>query len=354
MLLIKHTTDACYHVFVETEIVVEIGNSHEGSLGIAKSFIDMLLDIGVQTVKFQMHIPEYESSPEDEFRTKFSLQDNNRFDYWKRVQFSDESWKYISDFCQKNGIEFLCTPFSIEAATKLLNLTNLRRWKVGSGDAMNLPLIEFLSRTRKPLIISTGLVSWAEILELKDMLVDLGSWNQTTLLHCVSEYPTPLERSSLYMIDKLKTLGCKVGLSDHSGKLGPAIKALSMQVDLIEIHMTPNRLFFGPDTSSSLTLEEIKVLIQLRDEFNVMSSAHLTKEQLYDEAFRNRKLFRKAIYWSSNLEAGSVVELSDLSFLKPQLGIDAKLYKDVIGRRIVRNVKKGDLVVGSDLLDENK
>lgn len=339
---------------METEIVVEIGNMHEGSLGIAKSFVDMLAAKGVKFVKFQMHIPEFESSPLDEFRTRFSFQDKSRFDYWKRVQLNDESWRHLSEHCTEVGVEFMCTPFSIEAAQKLIDLTNIKRWKVGSGDAMNLPLIEFLSKTGMPMIISTGLISWHEVLELRKILSNLGVWESTTLLHCVSEYPTALERASLNVLDDLGKLGCKVGLSDHSGKLGPSLMALARGVNLIEVHMTPDRLFFGPDTSSSLDLSQIGLLVGINKQFQILNESFLTKDALFEEAKRNRQLFRKGMYWSRSLKIGDIVTLDDIRFLKPQLGVDAKHYKEFIGRILSRPVAKGDVVEWSQILNEDQ
>ena len=323
---------------MQTEVIVEIGNSHDGSLGIAKSLIDMAKAAGAPIVKFQMHIAEFESSDLDEFRVKFSDQDETRVNYWNRVAFTPEQWQWISNYCDSQDIEFLCTPFSIEAAEILMQVTSIKRWKVGSGDAVNFPLIDYLVSTKLPLIISTGLISWAEITILKDRLLRLGAWSRTTLMHCVSQYPTPLENSGINIISELRKLGCSVGLSDHSGKLSPSLMAISQGISMLEIHLTPHPLFFGPDVSSSLTTEQIKVISDFAHEVEVLNANSRTKDSLFEDASKTRKLFRKGVYWKSDLEAGKTIEYSDLIFLKPSQEIDSFDFEKVVGKVLTRPV----------------
>jgi N-acetylneuraminate synthase len=325
-------------LLVQTEIIVEIGNSHDGSLGIAKSFIDMAKIAGASVVKFQMHLSDYESSDSDDFRIHFSDQDKNRIDYWNRVAFNPEQWRLISNYCDAQDIEFLCTPFSIEAAEILMKMTSIKRWKVGSGDAVNFPLIDFLATTNFPLIISTGLISWKELLILKHRLIKLGAWSRTTLMHCVSQYPTPLESSAMNIIDELLDLGCSVGLSDHSGKLSPSLIAVAHGVPLIEVHLTPHPLFFGPDVTSSLTAEQIGIISEFSKDVEVIKANPRPKSVLFEEAEHTRKLFRKGVYWKSDLEAGKTIEYSDLIFLKPSQEIDSIDFESVVGKVLTRQV----------------
>ena len=127
------------------DLIVEVGNAHEGSLGIATSFVDIVKSTGAKCIKFQMHLPEFESSENEPFRKKFSAQDKTRVDYWNRVGFSFEEWKYLLSYTKGADLEFLCTPFSIEAARWLFENTEMKRWKVGSGEATNFPLLSFLA-----------------------------------------------------------------------------------------------------------------------------------------------------------------------------------------------------------------
>jgi N,N'-diacetyllegionaminate synthase len=335
---------------VNQEIIVELGNVHEGSVGIAKSLIDMVATTGADIVKFQMHMAEFEGIPTEPFRVKFSDQDDSRSDYWKRVNFSEFHWNLLSNYTTSKGLEFLCTPFSIKAAQSLVKNTAIKRWKLGSGDASNFPLIDYLASTNLPLIISTGLVSESEIESLVLRLEKLGIKESTVLMHCVSQYPTPLEKSSLHLIDYLKTTGCRVGLSDHSGKLSTALYGLSRGVELLEIHLTPHKLFFGPDVSSSLETQEIQSIVEFRDSLNLMrGSASLTRNDLYNEAESIRKIFRKGVYWSHDLDSGHVVTFEDLAFLKPCSEVDAINFEQVLGKRLTSEVTSNSPVEWSQL-----
>jgi N,N'-diacetyllegionaminate synthase len=339
-------------LYMNQEIIVELGNVHEGSVGIAKSLIDMVALTGADIVKFQMHLAEFEGIPAEPFRVKFSDQDATRSEYWNRVNFSKNNWRLLSEYAISKGLEFLCTPFSIQAAQSLLENTGIKRWKLGSGDASNFPLIDFLADTKLPMIISTGLVSESEIEKLVLRLEKLGIKESTVLMHCVSQYPTPLEKSSLHLIDYLKSTGCKVGLSDHSGMLATALYGLSRGIEILEIHLTPHEHFFGPDISSSLETHQIQSIVEFRDSLKLMQSSDLlTRDDLYAEAESIRTIFRKGIYWSHDLEPGHVVALNDLAFLKPCTAIDAMDFEHVLGKRLTSKVSAKNPVDWNDLDD---
>jgi len=333
---------------VTTEIIVEIANTHEGSLGIATSLVDMAALSGADAVKFQMHIGEHEGVIDEPFRINFSVQDRSRRDYWERVSLSDENWSYLSDYCNRKGLEFICTPFSVEAASRLLQFTDIKRWKISSGDAPNLPFVDYLVATGLPLIISTGLMAWDEILKLRERLQKANAWDRTTLLHCVSMYPTPLEYCALNLLDDLIALGGSVGLSDHSGRLAPSIYALSKRVELIEVHMTPHPQFFGPDVTSSLTPAMVEQLIKYRNEFQILQDKPVSKSTLFDFAIDSRRLFRKGIYWKTDVQVNEICSLENLSFLKPCIGIDSIEFENYVGKTLKHSVKAGTALRSED------
>ncbi len=336
---------------MSAEIIVEIGNSHEGSLGIARSFIDMAKSSGAETVKFQMHMARFEGIAGEPFRVNFSHQDISRADYWERVDFTDDGWRNLSDYCDQLEIEFMCTPFSIEAAERLLRLTGIRRWKVGSGDAANLPLLDFLVSTELPLIISTGLISWEEILLIKKRLELRNAWSRTTLMHCVSMYPTPLEFSSLNILDDLKTLTPRFGLSDHSGDLAPGIIGITKGAQILEVHMTPHEMFFGPDVSSSLSHQFLCQLVNFRNSFSVISANPHSRNELFQLSEGTRKIFRKGIYWAKDQNVGENVDLDSFSFLKPSNDVDSIHFEAFLGKKLSRKVQSGMPFLESDVYD---
>ena len=171
-------------------IIAEIGQAHEGSLGILHSYIDAIANTGVNAIKFQTHIAEAESSLHEPFRVKFSYEDKTRFDYWKRMEFDIEQWKEIKNHCDKVGLEFMSSPFS-NAAVDLLENVGIKRYKIGSGEVNNLLLLEKIIKTKKPIIISSGMSSLEEL----DQTVAFLKLKKATfsILQCTTSYPTKPE-----------------------------------------------------------------------------------------------------------------------------------------------------------------
>lgn len=335
----------------QAEIIIEIGNTHEGSLGVAKSFVDMIAKAGGKVAKFQMHLAEHEGTATEPFRVKFSDQDKTRQDYWRRINFSEENWKELSQYCQEIGIEFLCTPFSVEAARFLEENNLVKRWKVGSGQAVDWPLIDYLASTKKPLIISTGLVSNDEIRLLRDRLLRTSAWSRTTLMHCVSKYPVSIQEIDLHLMGELRELGCLVGYSDHSGNYMVPITAIALGADIVEVHMTPHKQYFGPDVSSSLVPDEIASILHFASIHSQLISSSRTKEDHFKDVHQLRLLFRKGLYWSNSKVAGALVGIEDFTFLKPVIEIDTVDYEKFLGRKLARDVNERQPVSKADFED---
>jgi N,N'-diacetyllegionaminate synthase len=336
---------------VSLDLIVEVGNAHEGSLGIATSFVDIVKSTGAKCIKFQMHLPEFESSENEPFRKKFSAQDKTRFDYWNRVGFSFEEWKYLISYTKGADLEFLCTPFSVEAAKWLFENAEMRRWKVGSGEATNFPLLSFLAESELPILISTGLVSWNELLKIREFLSARRAWERVTLMHCVSQYPTPLEFSALNLLDDLRKLDVNVGLSDHSGDVAVALRAISLGVNTIEVHMTPHLQFFGPDTTSSLLSADIELLISISKKWDLIDLHKVSREQTFNNAEETKRIFGKGIYWKRDLTAGQLISMEDLAFLKPSSEVSAMEYLNIIGKITVCEVKAKSPLFRSEIRD---
>src|SRR5690606_19638512 len=178
-------------------IIAEIGQAHEGSLGIAKSYIDALAKTGADAIKFQVHIAEAESSEFEPFRIKFSTQDKTRFDYWKRMEFSFEQWQELKAHCDEAGVEFMASPFS-NAAVDLLEKLEVKRYKIGSGEVGNFLMLEKIAATGKPVILSSGMSSFEELDRsinfLNEKKVDFS------ILQCTTAYPTKPENYGLNVI----------------------------------------------------------------------------------------------------------------------------------------------------------
>lgn len=334
---------------MKTKIIAELGNVHEGSVGIAKSLIGMAKKAGADAVKFQMHIAEFESTVDEPFRVMFTVQDKTRFDYWSRVGFSLENWKFLRQHCEQLGIEFICTPFSLEAADLLERHLQVSSFKIGSGDAANWPLLEKVLSTGKTTMISTGLLSMQEI-QILTQWISRNSFNNAIVLHCISQYPALVEKVSLPILEDIRSLHSRIGYSDHSGNLNVAKYALTIKnLEVLEIHLTPHKDFFGPDVSSSLTPEELEQLVQFRDTINVLHNRYETKDKLFYDALETRKIFRKGLFAARNIEPGEILNQDWINLRKPVLGIDSVDLFRVIGLKTKVRIRENQPIQWHDL-----
>jgi N-acetylneuraminate synthase len=182
-------------------VVGEVAQAHDGSLGTAHAFIDSIAASGADAVKFQTHIADAESSPRESFRVKFSKQDATRYDYWKRMEFTAEQWQGLHDHAIEKGLIFLSSPFSAEAVD-LLEKIGMPAWKIASGEISNPLLLERIFRTRKPIILSTGLT---EMTELDAIVKGIKARSiPLIILQCTTQYPVPPEKAGLNLIGEYR------------------------------------------------------------------------------------------------------------------------------------------------------
>jgi N,N'-diacetyllegionaminate synthase len=329
------------------DFIAEIAQAHEGSLGMAHAYIDALAATGVNAVKFQIHIAAAESSAFEPFRTKFSREDATRFDYWKRMEFTEEQWIGIKQHCDKLQLEFLASPFSI-AAVDLLERLQVRRYKIGSGEVSNLLMIERIARTGKPIILSSGLSTLAELDETVAFLRPFG--NALSMLQCTTSYPTPHQHVGLNVLQELRErYGTPIGLSDHSGTIFPGLAAVALGADLLEFHAVFDSRMFGPDVSSSLDIDEISQLVLGAKAIRTSLDNPVDKTRL-NVSPDLKLIFGKSLAVNRALPAGHLLTLSDLESKKPgNCGIPAASYREVLGRRLTRDLPQWNFLSESDL-----
>jgi len=320
------------------EIIAEIGQAHDGSLGILHSYIEALSKTGVDTAKFQIHIAEAESSIYEPFRIDFSYADKTRYDYWKRMEFSFEEWKSIKKHCEKVGLEFLATPFSI-AAVDLLEDLEVKKYKVGSGDVKNLILLEKIARTGKDTIISTGMSNFEELDVAFKMLNNRGI--KVSILQCTTIYPTQPNEIGLNIIDELsKRYNVPIGLSDHSGTIFPSIAATALGAEIIEFHITFDRDIFGPDSKASLTINEVKYLVEGIRYIEKVLKNPLNKNQKYIP-LDLESIFGRTLAVNKELTKGHILTFDDLESKKPAgKGIPVNQFKYIIGKKLKDDLRK--------------
>src|SRR5262245_29286767 len=204
-------------------IVGEVALSYDGSLGLAHAFIDAIASAGADAVKFQTHIPAAESTPAEPFRVAFSKQDATRYDYWKRMEFTESEWRGLADHCRERNVVFISSPFSIEAVD-LLERVGQPIWKIASGEVSNVALLDRVLDTRAPVLLSTGMSPIAETDAAVARVTARGS--KVGVLQCTTAYPCPPERVGLNLVPFYRErYGCWVVLSDHSATIYPGLAA---------------------------------------------------------------------------------------------------------------------------------
>ena len=258
-------------------IVAEIGQSHGGSITKVFKIIDKLSKIGVDVVKFQTHIAYFESTKEENFRKGFNFKHKSRIDYWRDHEFNKKQWTQIFKYCQKKGVLFATSPFSIEAYEMLKHLKPLF-WKIGSGEFFSEDLINKIVSDRQNIVISTGLSKWSEI--NKKISFFRRKKINFVILQCTTKYPSLEKDIGINVIDELLKKKCFVGLSDHSGSIYPSLLALARNVSLIEVHVIDNKKKNQPDATSSLDYDQIKLLLKARDKFFIMNSLKVNKDNV--------------------------------------------------------------------------
>ena len=297
-------------------IIVEIGQAHDGSLGTLHSYIDAVSKTGVDAIKFQTHIADAESSPQEPFRVNFSYEDKTRFDYWKRMEFTFEQWIEIKKHCDEVGLEFISSPFSI-AAVDLLEKLNVKKYKIGSGEVTNYLMLDKIAKTGKDIILSSGMSNFNE---LDDVFKFLSTYNnKISVLQCTTQYPTNPENLGLNVITELKNrYKVPVGLSDHSGKIYPSIAATTLGAEILEFHAVFDRRQFGPDSKSSLEIDEILTLVEGVSYISSAISNPIDKNN--NSEFNDlKKIFEKTLSLNKSKRQGEIIKLEDLEAKKPAL-----------------------------------
>lgn len=330
-------------------LVAEIAQAHDGSLGLAHAFVDAAAEAGADAIKFQTHIAAAESTRQEQFRVKFSKQDETRYEYWKRMEFTPQQWREIAEHANSKRLLFLSSAFSVEAI-RLLREIGVPAWKVASGEIRTRELLEPMLKSGVPLLVSTGMSPWREI---EGVVAELRAAGTVfCLLQCTSKYPTALDQVGLNVIEEYrKRFGCAVGLSDHSGTPFPAIAAIARGCDVIELHLTLDRRMFGPDVSSSLTVPEFRMVADARNAFHRMDSHPVDKDSMAADLSTMRSLFMRSAAPSRDLPAGTVLTEDMITAKKPGSGIPAQEIPGLVGRRLRKAVQGDQLFARGDFDD---
>ncbi|NIJ55334.1 N-acetylneuraminate synthase family protein [Dyadobacter arcticus] len=323
-------------------IIAEIGQAHEGSVGLAHSYIDALANTGINAIKFQMHIAEAESSIYESFRIPFSYEDDTRLAYWKRMEFSKTHWVELKEHCEVRKLDFIVSPFSVRAV-ETLNEIGVATIKIGSGELDDFLILDKISDLGKNIILSSGMSSLPDL----DYAVDFLKSKHCSfaLMQCTTAYPTRPRQWGLNMIAEFsKRYQIPIGFSDHSGDIYACLAAASLGARLLEFHVTFDKRMFGPDSSSSLTIDQVHKLVKGVRQIEIGLVNPINKADPSD--FRSLKsIFGKSLAVNKPLKMGHLLAVEDLESKKPAgYGVCVKSYKNLLGKALAKDVDQWDFL----------
>jgi sialic acid synthase SpsE/sugar phosphate isomerase/epimerase len=327
-------------------IIAEAGINHNGSPDLALKLVDMAVEAGADAIKFQKrHLPSL--YPEE------LLQNANiaewSFQYMlpvlESVELSDDDFRRIRDHCDERGIRFMCTPWDEETLLSLEAL-GVPLYKVASADLINLPLIDAIADTGKPLVLSTGMASWNEIERTVAHLGERGA--DFAILHCVSTYPAPFENLNLRTIERLRAFGVPVGYSSHERGIAMPIAAVALGACIVEKHITLDRTLPGPDHAASVERGGIERMV--RDIRNLELALAGGEKQLSAMELQNRLVLRKSLVAARDLPSGTVVAPEMVTTLGPGKGLSPQRIDELVGVTLHRDVAAQDYFTEGDLV----
>ena len=328
-------------------VIAEVAQSHDGSLGMAHAFIDAAADAGADVIKFQTHIASAESTLSEPWRKPFSDQDATRLDYWKRMEFSEAQWVGLREHARKRDLLFISSPFSMEAVD-MLTRVGVDAWKVASGEISNPELLDAMTATGLPILISTGMSPSDEIDAAVARVQKSGV--PLAVMQCTSIYPCPPELVGINLIPTFRErYGCAVGLSDHSATIYPGLAAATLGIEVLEVHLTLSREMFGPDVIASITPTEMRQLVDGIRFIERMRANPTDKNELPESVTSLRGIFMKSVVARDDLPAGTVLREEHLATKKPGSGIPAGELPSLVGRRLRRAVDRDTLLSLEDL-----
>jgi len=328
-------------------VIAEIGQAHDGSLGMAHAHIDAAANAGADAVKFQTHIASAESTPQEPWRVRFSLQDKTRYEYWRRMEFSEIQWIGLRKHAAERGLIFISSPFSVDAAEMLLRI-GVQAWKIASGEVNNPLLLASIVDSELPVYISSGMSRLWEVEHALDRLRMHGI--KFTLLQCTSMYPCPPEKVGLNIIQEYKRrFRCPVGLSDHSGTVHAGLAAATLGIAALEVHITLSRESFGPDVRCSVTTAELRQLVDGIRFIECMTANPVDKDALADELEQTRSIFSKSVVTTCDLIPGEALRPECLTLKKPGIGLPAERLPALIGRSVRHSIARGTFLAEEDL-----
>jgi N-acetylneuraminate synthase len=321
-----------------TIIIAEIGVNHNGSIDLAQKLIDAAISTGVDYVKFQTYITELsvtKAAPKAKYQIKDSeINTDSQYDMIKKLELSFNDFRKLKNYCDEKKIGFLSTGFDFPSIDFLADL-NQDFIKIPSGEITNKPYLQHIARKGKEVIMSTGMADIHEVKDAIGVMVNEGlKKEQITILHCNTEYPTPMEDVNLKAMLHIKEeCGVKVGYSDHTLGIEVPIAAVALGACVIEKHFTLDRTLPGPDHAASLEPMELKAMVVAIRNIEKALSGSGIKETSNSE-LPNKVVARKSIHLARSLKKDHILQEDDLIMKRPGDGISPMELDKIAGRKI--------------------
>lgn len=332
------------HIF----IIAEAGVNHNGDMNTAKKLIDAACEAGADAVKFQTFKAEnlvVKDAPKAEYQ-KETTGSGSQFEMLKKLELSFEDHVRLKEYCDRKRIVFLSTPFDFESVD-LLEKVGVQYYKISSGDLTNIPLLEYIARLQKPMIVSTGMANLGEV-EMAVKAINKYMNKNLYLLHCTSNYPTSYGDVNLNAMLTLKNaFKLPVGYSDHTIGVEIPIAAAALEAKIIEKHFTLNRGMEGPDHRASLEPEQLKKMVNSIRNIEKALGDGIKRCNVSEE--KSKFVSRKSVVAKKFIKKGEII-LSDMVDIKrPEGGISPNRIKNVIGNKALNDIQEDSLIKWNDI-----
>jgi len=334
-------------------IIAEVSANHNGSLLRAKKTMEAASSCGVDAIKIQTYTADTLTinCDSEDFQIKSGLWEGRSLYSLYEDAHTPYDWhKDLFDLAQRLGITLFSTAFD-ETAVDLLVHLKTPAFKVASFEMTDIPLIKYIAKQKKPMLISTGMASIDEISEAVEAARSSGC-ESILLFHCISSYPTPVEQSNLRNIQLLeKKFSLAIGLSDHTLGHSAAIAATALGASAIEKHFTLSRKDKGPDSDFSMEPEEMQTLVSAaKQSFYALGNSDFSRSKIEAESI----VFRRSLYFVEDLEIGTVIKPEHIRRIRPGYGLAPKYFDDVIGKKTRKKITRGDRVLWDAIEVETK
>ncbi len=332
-----------------TLIIAEAGVNHNGSQKLARELIQVAAEAGADLIKFQTFAADRlvaGSAKKADYQLVTTEAQESQHEMIRKLELSREVHEELIEYCQQCGIGFFSTGFDIQSVSLLAEL-RLDRFKIPSGEITNLPYLQHLGSYGKPIILSTGMAKLGEIEAALEVLEASGTAREkVTVLHCNTEYPTPMEDVNLRAMSAIRdALGVEVGYSDHTLGIEVPVAAVAMGARVIEKHFTLDRNLPGPDHSASLEPAELKAMVQAIRNIELALSGDGLKRPSPSET-KNIPIARKSLVANCAIRAGEIFTSQNLTTKRPGSGISPMRWDEFIGRIATRDYQEDELIEG--------